>query len=160
MKFWCILKLVVNQLWNWLFSWFVQKTSSKLLQNLQVLGQYSRVSHLQVTHFSSIGSILVSITTILTSIVTILASIALAGEHIFQVLAQYSKVLSQYLQVLPQYLQVLSRWIGPKTLDNLWMNVYTAYLQTHVKITLVILKSTFFVHGASCPLKHFTKHTF
>ena len=32
-------------------SWFLQKTSSKLLQNLQVLGQYSRVLHLQVNTF-------------------------------------------------------------------------------------------------------------
>ena len=51
-QFWCFLKLVVDHYVEIDFwSWFLQKTSSKLLRNLQVLWQYSRVLHLQVNIF-------------------------------------------------------------------------------------------------------------
>ena len=51
-QFWCILKLVVDHCFEIDFiSWYWQKTSSKLLQNLQGLWQYSWILHLQVTTF-------------------------------------------------------------------------------------------------------------
>ena len=51
-QFWCIVKLVVDHCFEIDFiSWYWQKTSSKLLQNLQGLWQYSWVLYLQVDTF-------------------------------------------------------------------------------------------------------------
>ena len=75
-QFWCILKLVVDHYFEIDFqSWFLLKNLQNCFKTYKYCDNTCEYYTCRWPHFSSIGSILMSITTILTIIGSILASI-------------------------------------------------------------------------------------